>query len=600
MIRVANAPIRETAPLSRGLLGAWLLDEGAGTQIIDSSRRQNHASITGTLSWSDHSEGHALEFDGDADNRVVVGNLAAFNVPRLTVAAWVRVDTWATLRTAVSRWDATNKNWLLGCGANTDTYRFGVYVNNVFYAVESSPTIFAAGERVLLAGTYDGQYVRTYVNHREYTASWSTPGTVDTDPVALQIGGRAALSDANTWTGGIDTVLMWDYPLTHDALLALLHDPSQILERPKFYLVFTGATPALSASCNVARQTHTALPVTGYVPSFGTCGIAAQRHVALPVVGYVEQDTTIAAFSETFDVLQAEVEDEEGVVHFEIGKYNLFKLKVPHERWFDARCNFPYREVGTCHYGMEEFAGATRIDLKAAGDGDTGIQGWVAQNFGQATTADIDVTASSHMTVEIPGAVDTTWSVIRKDAPYLYRVITASDFDVSISLDGNPNEIFESEGMLVAKDSDPNTVWLHYRHQYDGAQLVVLASMSGNGSIENLLFSTPSTHTFLRLQKVGQLFNFYSKAVESGSWVILFSTIITELDAVDVRMGPVVETSSATRTSPFTAQFDYFRMTAGGLASCDHTLDGPTGCRAHSNTRRFGGAPGIIHGPIAL
>jgi len=30
------------------------------------------------------------------------------------------------------------------------------------------------------------------------------------------------------------------------------------------------------------------------------------------------------------------------------------------------------------------------------------------------------------------------------------------------------------------------------------------------------------------------------------------------------------------------------------LASCDHTLSGPNGCRAHKNTRRFGGFPALV------
>ena len=32
---------------------------------------------------------------------------------------------------------------------------------------------------------------------------------------------------------------------------------------------------------------------------------------------------------------------------------------------------------------------------------------------------------------------------------------------------------------------------------------------------------------------------------------------------------------------------------AGPLTSCDYTLDGPRGCRAHGNSRNFGGLPGL-------
>jgi phage-related protein len=32
---------------------------------------------------------------------------------------------------------------------------------------------------------------------------------------------------------------------------------------------------------------------------------------------------------------------------------------------------------------------------------------------------------------------------------------------------------------------------------------------------------------------------------------------------------------------------------AGGLASCDGTLDGPNGCRVHANQGRYGGVPGV-------
>ncbi len=119
--------------------------------------------------------------------------------------------------------------------------------------------------------------------------------------------------------------------------------------------------------------------------------------------------------------------------------------------------------------------------------------------------------------------------------------------------------------------------------------------------IENRIYIEQSPYTRIRLTKVGEILSVYKKNLEDDVWIgPLTTTTLPELNGIDFRAGCLAQTRSAGRATNFTAKFDYFRLRTGGLVTCDHTLDGPNGCRIHENTRRFGGAPGIMHGPISL
>jgi len=379
-------------------------------------------------------------------------------------------------------------------------------------------------------------------------------------------------------------------------------------------------------------------------------------------------DTVVSAFAEIYQALSAEMSDDAATVAFEVGKYNLFSIQLPRNRWVDLRCEHVYKKVGTCDYGRDEFMGLSEINLKVGGDGDKKDQGWRVLNMAGMSVADIDISTASYLSLVIPKVSDLRWSPAQKDGPFVYRKLhledtanVSGDFDVEVKLGGDIDEVGEAEGILITTDSDTTADWVFFARKFfssaqgaptffrlkiqpvrrndarsyssgvvtdlsvpsltlspsrryrrwgwrrfgsrsrtgltmqAGIHLVVYSVAAG---VETTKAFTLSSDAFLRVQKIGTTYRFYHRPDESSTWSDLGLALVrSELHGVVVRMGVAAETDSATRVTPFTAKADYWHLLSGGYLTCPRTI---AACKTRENTRRFGGAPGIIHGPLVL
>ncbi|MFC1543787.1 LamG domain-containing protein [Gemmatimonadota bacterium] len=163
----------------------------------------------------------AYEFDGINDYIVVQDH------PLLDITGGVTVSLWLkpTAQTA-DRKTVLEKSGPIGwaryglwCGT-TETATFGVQT-------ASNPRVYCGfplpvGEWTHLAGTYDQQYLRFYVNGRLVGQIWHT-GPISVSEEGLYIGGDA-FYDMEFFTGVIDEVRIYDGPLTAEEILALSRD----------------------------------------------------------------------------------------------------------------------------------------------------------------------------------------------------------------------------------------------------------------------------------------------------------------------------------------------------------------------------------------
>lgn len=87
---LATHPVGVAAPE----LVAWLLlDEGSGALAVDASGHANDGTLTGGATWSVGQSANAVNLDG-VDDRIELPGAASLHLRnRLTLAAWVRLDT---------------------------------------------------------------------------------------------------------------------------------------------------------------------------------------------------------------------------------------------------------------------------------------------------------------------------------------------------------------------------------------------------------------------------------------------------------------------------------------------------------------------------
>ncbi len=104
-------------PLSRGLVGCWLFNEGGGNIAFDLSGHVNHGTINGAT-WTAEKLGSALSFDGTNDYVEVPDPDQELAPDALTFAVWIKIlsgwyvhDRIVTKKGSLS-WDATS-GWSL-------------------------------------------------------------------------------------------------------------------------------------------------------------------------------------------------------------------------------------------------------------------------------------------------------------------------------------------------------------------------------------------------------------------------------------------------------------------------------------------------------
>jgi len=175
-----------------GQVGNWLFYSGAGDRLYDFSRYGNHGDIIGPK-WADGLYGWALDFDG-VDDYVNMGNPPSLNPDYITLLAWVmgRNFDGDTLKSVIEKpYTSFTDPWhqyVLGYAHNTNKPYVGISVGGSLYDMDGATTL-TNGNWYHLALTFDGSYLRLYVNGEEDSNSpVSASGTLDSYDTDFELG----------------------------------------------------------------------------------------------------------------------------------------------------------------------------------------------------------------------------------------------------------------------------------------------------------------------------------------------------------------------------------------------------------------------------
>ena len=204
------------------LVGYWTFDEGSGTTAADSSGNGNTGTLYNSPTWVNGKRGKALSFDGQ-DDYVRVPQSASLDVTsQVTVEAWIH---------AYSYTDHNGENSHII--SRTDTSGGSLYAlmtyapgsEKVGYAVKPVPNHQPSTQDlqlhvwVHLAMTYDGSYVRLYING-QFDTSYSQSGSIPTTTNWLAIGCNSYGETYAHFSGIIDEVRIYNKALTQQEIQA--------------------------------------------------------------------------------------------------------------------------------------------------------------------------------------------------------------------------------------------------------------------------------------------------------------------------------------------------------------------------------------------
>ena len=206
----------QTKAFSEGVIlpkpiAEWTFDEGSGKQVRDSAKNHNGRWNGTGRHWVDGKFDKAGTFNG-TDDYVAINKQP--EISSFTISGWVNFNS-----TDFSNFQEVFNNNQLFLRKENDTEgnKISVFVKLSDGSVEnraSSTTIPVPGQWYHVAGTWDGNVLKMYVNG-VLEGSSQRAGTLTTTAIQAQIGrGEQESLTGNQFSGSIDQVRIYDYALT--------------------------------------------------------------------------------------------------------------------------------------------------------------------------------------------------------------------------------------------------------------------------------------------------------------------------------------------------------------------------------------------------
>jgi hypothetical protein len=209
------------------LVGQWAFDEGGGNVTKDLSSYNHNLTGTGGFAWiSGPSDPSAITLDGSTGAFAAAGPVVLTD-QSFTVAAWVRLSSTATFRTAVCQQGTMACAFYLQYRADDNRWAFTMVnadQSNSAATRALSPNPPQLGTWTFLTGVYDAgaQVLKLYVNGQLVGTANAPPLWNATGPLTV---GQARWNGnpVDWWAGDIDNVSVYLGALSDAQVVALFN-----------------------------------------------------------------------------------------------------------------------------------------------------------------------------------------------------------------------------------------------------------------------------------------------------------------------------------------------------------------------------------------
>ena len=233
-------------PISKGLVGLWLMNEGSGNTVQDLSGNGNHATFHANgPDWAAGQYGRALKFNGSDDNILLPATLlGAQNVTGMTFYAIVTPSAVALSAGIIG--GASNEGYGYyesgGIWVNSGTIpRMTTYHATTGYKDASSSITLVANTTYHICGVHDPANGTNYI-YVNGVLGGSVAGVTNTGTsFAAAFIGRNVKSTAQYWfPGSIEYCAIYSRPLLASEIQQLYREPFCMFDRDPIEL-WTGA-----------------------------------------------------------------------------------------------------------------------------------------------------------------------------------------------------------------------------------------------------------------------------------------------------------------------------------------------------------------------
>lgn len=213
-----SSPLTTCAPPPSEMIGWWDGDQISGLVVMD-----RHGSHTGTATLVTSTAGivgNAFQFSGN-------GYISVPWSPDLVPSTGMTVEAWVSPTAIPTAWtglagvmvDASNGSWTFGLGTHADAY-WGLYHAGTQSYLDGTQAI-PVTQWTHLAATWDGTFMRVYLNGALQTQTLAFAGPIDvqTSPSPLLIG--TGTTSSYGFVGLVDELSIYSRALTASEVLRI-------------------------------------------------------------------------------------------------------------------------------------------------------------------------------------------------------------------------------------------------------------------------------------------------------------------------------------------------------------------------------------------
>ena len=237
----AGTQINPLHPLSKGLVGCWLFNEGAGSLANDISGKGNHGTLTNMSpnvqgsGWGGSQFGGGLGFDSTNDYVDTISNIGISGAASRTISLWMKAgdkndSQYGQNMVAWGACDTGNFN-----GIMFDAYDYadeGIKMSSWGYELNGTANTITRGQWHHITAKYDGTAMYIYIDGILDVSGNKTMNTTD-GPVRF---GHVLACDSygRNFKGSIDSACIYNRALSAVEIKTLYLDPfcNMMIRRP--------------------------------------------------------------------------------------------------------------------------------------------------------------------------------------------------------------------------------------------------------------------------------------------------------------------------------------------------------------------------------
>lgn len=219
-----------SCPLSQGLVGCWLMNEGGGNRITDIINQKNGKAVTPLWKGTD------LSF-GVANNSFDCGTKNSINVPALSIFLWLNHPSYSSSQYNTPfgySVEANQKDWCIRLGQERFLFESGNGVGHPGDNITSKDNVW-----VKYVVTFDGVSVlKFYLDGiiKKTNSSYTNPITYTTPIRNFYIGNKLGGDDIY-YSGSIRLAMVWNRVISPSEILSLYIDPYCFIKKPDWSLL---------------------------------------------------------------------------------------------------------------------------------------------------------------------------------------------------------------------------------------------------------------------------------------------------------------------------------------------------------------------------